>query len=174
MKTTRAPAPYWNPYMGGVALGLVLFLSILITGNGLGASGAIGHSLAFVTKLMAPEYVNNTPYFAKMAGGPANPLKHRMIWLGLGVILGGFVSGLLAGRLRREIIRGPQVSVRWRLVLAFAGGSLMGWGAALGRGCTSGQALSGGAVLSAGSWAFMMMAFAGGYSIAYPFRKLWL
>lgn len=173
MSTTKATR-YWNPYAGGVALGLVLFLSILITGNGLGASGGVGHTVAALTKLVAPQHVNGTPYLAKMAGGAANPLHHRMIWMGLGVILGGFVSGLLAGRLRAETIRGPQVSVHARWAFAFLGGSLMGWGAALARGCTSGQALSGGAVLSAGSWAFMMMVFAGGYLIAYPLRKLWL
>ena len=60
---------------------------------------------------------------------------------------------------------------RWGL--AFLGGGLMGIGAGLARGCTSGQALSGGAVLSVGSWAFMMMVFAGAYMLAYPLRKLW-
>ena len=49
----------------------------------------------------------------------------------------------------------------------------MGWAAALARGCTSGQALSGGAVLAVGSWAFMMMVFAGAYALAYPLRRLW-
>lgn len=61
----------------------------------------------------------------------------------------------------RLTIRGPRVSIHTRWVMAIAGGALMGWGAALARGCTSGQALSGGAVLGAGSWAFMMMVFAG-------------
>ncbi len=174
MKTADTPAAYWNPYVGGVALGLVLFLSIFITGSGLGASGGFVHTVGALTKLVSPEHVNRTPFLSKFAGGPANPWEHRMIWMGLGVIVGGFVSGLLAGRVRRETIRGPRVGVHARWVLAFAGGSLMGWGAALARGCTSGQALSGGAVLSAGSWAFMMMVFAGGYLIAYPLRKLWL
>ena len=40
----------------------------------------------------------------------------------------------------------------------------MGIGAKLARGCTSGQALTGGALLNVGSWAFMMMVFAGGYA----------
>jgi len=174
MKAVAKSATYWNPYAGGVALGLVLFLSILITGNGLGASGGVGHTVAALTKLVSPQHVNRTPYLSQIAGGSARPLEHRMVWMGLGVIAGGFVSGLLAGRVRPETIRGPQVSVRARWLLAFLGGSLMGWGAALARGCTSGQALSGGAVLSAGSWAFMMMVFAGGYLIAYPLRRLWL
>ena len=60
-----------------------------------------------------------------------------------------------------------------RLTFAFAGGTLVGFGARLARGCTSGQALSGGAVLSAGSWAFMFAVFGGGYALAYLVRKLW-
>jgi uncharacterized membrane protein YedE/YeeE len=68
---------------------------------------------------------------------------------------------------------GPNVSVRARFALAFAGGALMGIGAKLARGCTSGQALSGGAVLNAGSWAFMLMVFAGAYATAWFVRRQW-
>jgi hypothetical protein len=32
---------FWNPYLGGVALGLVLLAAFVFTGNGLGASGAV-------------------------------------------------------------------------------------------------------------------------------------
>ena len=38
----RPSKPYANPYLGGVLLGLVLFASYFITGNGLGASGRPG------------------------------------------------------------------------------------------------------------------------------------
>jgi hypothetical protein len=69
--------------------------------------------------------------------------------------------------------KGPKISNKQRWLLAFAGGSIVGFGARLARGCTSGQALSGGAVLSAGSWAFMFAVFAGGYLLAYPIRRLW-
>jgi len=69
--------------------------------------------------------------------------------------------------------KGPRVSVRTRLAMAFAGGVLMAFGAALARGCTSGQALTGGALLNLGSWAFMMMVFAGAYAVAYFVRWEW-
>jgi hypothetical protein len=49
----------------------------------------------------------------------------------------------------------------------------MAFGAALARGCTSGQALTGGALLNLGSWAFMLMVFAGAYAVAYFFRWQW-
>jgi len=68
-----------------------------------------------------------------------------------------FLSGTLAHRVKKGIDKGPRVSNRTRLIYAFIGGGLMGFGAKLARGCTSGQALSGGAILNLGSWAFMMM-----------------
>ena len=173
MPLPREPSRYWNPYAAGGALGIVLFAALFVTGSGLGASGGFARVMAFFEDRVAPAHVDCNPHLAPMAGGQNNPLDHRMVWMILGVVLGGFVSGLLAGRVKVETCKGPHVSVKTRWLLAFIGGSLMGYGAGLARGCTSGQALSGGAVLSAGSWAFMMMVFAGGYLFAYPLRKAW-
>ena len=61
-----------------------------------------------------------------------------------------------------------------RLILAFIGGSIMGFGARLARGCASGMALTGGATLALGSWAFMLMMFAGGYMMAYFVKRQWI
>lgn len=173
MDIYRDPTRLWNPYVAGVALGLVLFGSIFVSGAGLGGSGGMGRVVAFAECSAAPGVCDRNPYLAHLAGGDANPLDNRMVWMMLGVVLGGFVSGLTAGRVRVQTYKGPQIGDRSRWAMAFAGGMLMGIGAGLARGCTSGQALSGGAVLSVGSWAFMMMVFAGAYLLAYPLRKLW-
>lgn len=164
---------YWNPYLAGLALGLVLFASFVVAGSGLGASGGMSHVVGSVVQKMAPGVCNRSLYFAPICGGNAIALDHRMVWMALGVVLGGFVSGALARRVRVETFKGPRVSNLARWLLAFAGGGLMGWGAAMARGCTSGQALSGGAVLSVGSWTFMIMIFVGGYLLAWPMRRLW-
>jgi hypothetical protein len=37
-----AATPYWNPYVVGVLLGLVLLATYAITGRGLGATAAFG------------------------------------------------------------------------------------------------------------------------------------
>lgn len=173
MATRTKPTPYWNPYFAGVVLGLVLFASFILAGEGLGASGGVARVMAFVVDHLSPRFVDCNPYLVHLAGGAKNPLNQRMVWMIIGLVCGGFVSGLVSGRLKAETLKGPHVGVGTRWVLAFIGGVLMGFGAALARGCTSGKALSGGAVLAVGSWAFMMMIFAGGYLIAYPFRKLW-
>jgi uncharacterized membrane protein YedE/YeeE len=164
---------YLNPYLAGVMLGLVLFASFIITGHGLGASGGMSQIMAGLTDLFASAHVNRNFYLAPMAGGSNSPLGGWLVWGMAGTMLGGLLSGLIAKRVRVEIRRGPRLSPRARLLFAFAGGSLVGFGARLARGCTSGQALSGGAVLSAGSWAFMFAVFGGGYLLAYFVRKLW-
>ncbi len=164
---------YWNPYIAGIALGVVLFLAILITGSGLGASGGLNRLIVQVQDWITPAHVDQVPYLLKMAGGDKNPLDNWIVFLTLGTIAGGLISGLLSGRAKLETTKGPNVSNRKRWLLAFIGGALMGYGARLARGCTSGQALSGGAVLSVGSWGIMLMLFAGAYLFAYALRKVW-
>ena len=164
---------YWNPYLGGVLLGLVLFASFFVAGHGLGASGGVNRIVVAVEDVVAPEHVDRVPYLAELAGADRDPLQHWIVWEVAGILLGGFVSGLLRGRVRLQTYHGPQIRPGTRWAFAFLGGLLMGYGARLARGCTSGQALSGGAVLSVGSWAFMLAVFAGGYGLAWFVRRLW-
>jgi uncharacterized protein len=170
----RAPAPYANPYLAGVGLGLVLLAAYVLMGRGLGASAAPSTLVAWVMSLAAPAHAHaNAFYQGYLEEGIGHPLKSWIMFEVLGVMVGGFLSGILSGRFSRTVERGPRISVRSRLWLAFAGGSLMGFGAKLARGCTSGQALTGGAVLNLGSWAFMMMVFAGAYALAWAVRRQW-
>jgi len=154
-------------------LGVLLFLSFFVTSHGLGASGGVNRIAVAVEDLVIPEHVDKTPYIATMAGGDRDPLAHWLVWEVVGILLGGFASGLLRGRVKVQTYRGPQITNHSRWVYAFIGGTLTGYGARMARGCTSGQALSGGAVMSVGSWAFMFAVFAGGYGLAWFVRRLW-
>ena len=163
-----------NPYLAGIGLGLVLLAAFVVAGRGLGASGAFAAIVAWATNTVAPAHAQGNEYLAGYLGdGTSSPLKSWLLFEVVGVFAGAMVSGLLAGRARVVTEKGPRVSVRTRLALAFAGGVLMAFGAALARGCTSGQALTGGALLNLGSWAFMLMVFAGAYAVAYFFRWQW-
>jgi hypothetical protein len=170
----RPEKPYVNPYLGGVILGIILFLSLLLTGNGLGSSGGTTRLVALVEDLINPAHVDQTPYLLKMAGGDKNPLDDWIIPVFFGALLGGFTSGTLFGRTKLETTKGPRVSHRTRWLMAFLGGTIFLYGARMARGCTSGQALTGGATLAAGSWAIMFAIFAGAYALAYFVRKLWI
>jgi len=165
--------PYMNPYAAGAGLGILLFLAFLITGNGLGASGGLNRILVFFQNMVWPEHIDQVPYLLKMAGGATNPLDSWIVFLTVGTVIGGFISGTLGGRVKVETNKGPGTSKKTRWFMAFMGGILMGYGARLARGCTSGQGLSGGAGLSVGSWAFMFAVFAGAYLFAFTFRKFW-
>jgi uncharacterized membrane protein YedE/YeeE len=172
-KVESKAKPYVHPYLGGILLGLVLFATFFLTGNGLGASGGMNRIIVWFEDMVASGHVDRTAYLTSMAGGTANPLDSWVVFVTIGLFFGGAFSGLVHHRTKFETERGPNTPVKVRWVFAFIGGTLMGYGARMARGCTSGQALSGGAVLSVGSWAFMFAVFAGGYALAYFVRKLW-
>ena len=146
---------FWNPYLAGIALGLVLLTTFLVMGKELGASGAANRIGMFLTS------------------GDASVLDDWLVFEILGVFLGGAIGAITAGRFGAKVIRGARISIPARLAFAFGGGVLMGLAARAARGCTSGQALSGGAVLSAGAWIFMLSVFAGGYAFAWLMRREW-
>jgi hypothetical protein len=172
--TRRTPQPYSNPYLAGLGLGLVLLAAFVIMGRGLGASGAFSSLVAAGTKAVAPGHAAANPFYAEYLGdGTKSPLMDWLVFEVLGVFVGGYISGSLAGRVNVSVERGPRVTNRTRLLLAFLGGGVMGFGAKLARGCTSGQALSGGAVLGLGSWVVMMGVFGGAYAFAYFVRRQW-
>jgi uncharacterized membrane protein YedE/YeeE len=102
-----------------------------------------------------------------------HPLRDWVVIEIAGVCIGGLISGLVSGRFKFEVIKGPGISKIGRLIFAFSGGVLMAFAAKFTRGCTSGLALSGGSVLSPGAWMFMISVFIGGYSVAYLMRRLW-
>jgi uncharacterized membrane protein YedE/YeeE len=166
------PRPYADPYLAGVALGLVLLAAFVIVGRGLGASGAFASVAASTVDVVASTSARSNGFFADHldAGGP---LRDWLVLELAGVFVGAWVSAKLAGRLRVTVERGPRSSLRGRLLAAGGGGAVMGVGAVLARGCTSGQALTGGALLSVGSWLFIAAAFALAYVVAILRRGAW-
>ena len=170
----RGNSAYWNPYVAGIALGLVLLSALVVAGRGLGASGAFSSVVTAGAIALEPGSVHQNPAYERYAGdATGGPLRDWLVFEILGVLAGGFLSAALAGRLRLGVERGPHARVPVRLFLALGGGVLMGFGAKLARGCTSGQALTGGALMSAGSWAFMAALFAGAYAFAWFVRREW-
>ncbi|MEZ5401748.1 MAG: YeeE/YedE thiosulfate transporter family protein [Bryobacteraceae bacterium] len=164
---------YMNPYLAGFLLGLVLLASIYLTGRGLGASGAVKGVITGAMIAAAPAHTAGQPFY-EAAKAHGNPLADWLVFEVAGVLLGAFLSGVMADRLNLFVEKGPHVANRTRLTAAVAGGFLFGLGSQLGRGCTSGAALSGMAVMSAGGILTMMAIFGSAYATAYFVRKLWL
>lgn len=165
---------YVSPYIAGAALGLVLLFSFVISGRGLGASGAMMKTVVALEKVVSQQHVDSNSHLAQYGGGNTNPLDDWLVFEILGVLAGALISGFLGGRIKKETNRGPRITDRQRWLFAVIGGFLFGFGAKLARGCTSGVALTGGATLALGSWATMMAIFAGAYGLAYFVRRLWI
>ncbi len=166
---------YLNPYVGGVLLGIVLLAANFVSGRGLGASGAIKSTVVTAMTTIAPAPSDNSAFVKEFRGShPGNPMKTWLVFEMMGVVVGGFLSGALAGRLEFKVEHSPKITSRKRLILALSGGVLFGFGSQLGRGCTSGSALSGMAVLSLGGFITMMAIFGTAYALAYFFRRNWI
>lgn len=172
MTLRRVSRSYADPYVAGVALGLVLLAAFMIAGRGLGASGAFAKVASATVAFADSATAAQSAYFGSYnSEGPVS--RDWLVVEIIGVMIGGALSAALAGRWRLGTERGPRVSDASRLTIAVAGGAIMGAGAVIARGCTSGQALTGGAMLSVGSWCFMLAAFAGGYGAAPVLRRWW-
>lgn len=166
---------YWNPYFGGVMLGLVLLATIYISGRGLGASGAIKSAVVAGMETVAPAHAANSAGYSDYSEGHGgSPLKSWLVFELLGVVLGAFLSGAWAGRLKFKVEHQPKISSKRRLIFALLGGIFFGLGSQLARGCTSGAALSGMAVLSLGGFITMMAIFGTAFALAWFFRKNWI
>jgi len=174
-KAVATLQPYWNPYVAGVGLGLVLLAAFVIMGRGLGASGAFSTIVSTGVNAVAPKAGQSNEFFSTYSNQvSANPLRDWYVIEVIGILIGGFISGFLAHRFKKTVDKGPNISVKGRFTYAFIGGAIMGIGAKLARGCTSGQALTGGAQLNVGSWLFMIFIFIGGYAAAYFVRRQWI
>lgn len=165
---------YWNPYLGGFLLGLILIMTFFLTGRGLGASGAAKAIVTQTVHTVAPTHTENNSYYADQFLGGKVPISNWLVFEVIGVVAGAFISGSLSGRVFFRVQHSPKITARKRLWFALLGGALFGFGAQFAKGCTSGAALSGMTVLSLGGYIAMLSIFGGAFLFAYFFRKLWL
>jgi hypothetical protein len=168
------PKPYWNPYVAGVALGLVTLASFVVTGRGLGASGAYKHVEAAILHQADPTWAEENAHIGPLFQPGRSVLDDWIVFVVIGTAVGGAIGSLTGRRFKVEVIAGPRISTANRLVLAVVGGLLSGFAAQLARGCTSGQAVTGGSQLALGSWVFMFAVFGGAYALAWFVRKEWI
>ncbi len=173
-KMLNRPGSYLNPYLGGVLLGLVLLAANYFSGRGLGASGAVKSAIVSGMTAVAPAHTQKSAFYSEYLEEHPKPMKAWLVFQMLGVVVGGFLSGAFAGRLKLKVEHHPRITSRRRLIFAAIGGILFGFGSQLGRGCTSGSALSGMAVLSLGGFITMAAIFGTAFALAYFFRKNWI
>ncbi|MCX7157538.1 MAG: YeeE/YedE thiosulfate transporter family protein [Rhodocyclales bacterium] len=157
--------PFWSPLAAGIALGLVLLLTFVLSGHGLGASGAATDMVAGVGLKLAPEATKANGYLGPMVAD-GSPMGSWMTWEILGVAIGALVAAFMAGRFRVQFDGSRSIGTPARLISTLAGGVMAGFGARIAGGCTSGLGLSGAAALGISAFVFLALFFATGMIVS--------
>jgi uncharacterized membrane protein YedE/YeeE len=161
----RAVKPFWPPLVAGLALGLVLLFTFILSGHGLGASGAVTHVVAGASLAIAPAATKANAYLGPMVA-EGNPMGSWITWEVLGLVIGATSAAFMAGRFRVQLDGSRSVGAPQRLAKALIGGAMAGFGARVAGGCTSGLGLSGAAVLGVSAFVFLGVFFATGLAVS--------
>ena len=164
---------YWNPYVGGIVLGTLLFLTFAIASQGFGASGTFARATAQFLVDQDKNWLENA-YIANYFKHSDNALNNWTVIETFGILIGGFLSAVLAGRFIFSPDKAKSYSLSGRYFWAFTGGMVVAVASRLARGCTSGQGLDGMATFSVGAWIFMFATFAGALLLSPLFKKQWI
>jgi uncharacterized membrane protein YedE/YeeE len=167
----RPVRAFWPPLWAGVVLGLVLLLTFVWTGHGLGATGATTRLSAWLGLQLAPAATSGNAYLGPMVEA-GHPLSSWISWQVLGVALGALASAFWAGRLRVQFDGERRAGRGVRLLKALTGGVFAGFGARVAAGCTSGLGLSGAATLSIAAFVFLAVFFVAGLQVTRVMRRV--
>jgi uncharacterized membrane protein YedE/YeeE len=168
--TNPLTAPRWNPYVVGVGIGVLSWITFLTMDKSLGTSSSFVHFAGLLEGLVAPGHVASEPYYGKEIS-QATPMFDWQVFLVIGLFLGAFVSARLSGD-HEDAVPGLW---RWRFggapavryAAAFLFGALMLFGARMAGGCTSGHGISGTLQLALSSWVFFATFFTSGIVTAF-------
>ena len=164
--STKTPSPPWNPYLAGALAGLLLVLSVYVSGKYFGASTTYVRAAAYVESAVDAERVSTMAYFIKEA-----PKIDWQFLFVVGIGLGSLAASLLSNTFRIQAVperfarRFGQAPAK-RFALAFVGGAVAMFGARLADGCPSGHGLSGSLQLAASGFVALAGFFIGGLVLA--------
>ncbi len=165
--------PAWSPYVVGALIGVLVWLTFLLSDKPVGASTAYARVAGLIGMIFAPRHTESLKYF--------QDTKPRIDWevmFVVGAIGGAFLAAWHGSELTGEWLppmweaRFGASSLPLRLAITFAGGAFMAFGARMAGGCTSGHGISGALQLSVGSWVALVCFFIGGMAVAFPMYRL--
>ena len=162
----------WSPYVVGVGIGVLSWLSFVLSDHPIGCSTAFVRTSGMIERLFRGKKVDEMPYYKRFV--PTITWEWMLV---VGVIIGSFISAKLSGRFelnwippKWEATAGDAVFIRW--IVALIGGIFMGFGARWAGGCTSGHGISGMMQLAVGSWLAAICFFVGGIATAMLIFKV--
>lgn len=158
----------WNPYVVGVAIGILSWVVFAVVNKPLGMSTSISAaSGACAIPFIGEQSVLSNAYWSKTSP----KWDYGMLFL-VGTLGGALVSSLISRSFKFETV--PSVwsqrfgpSKAKRMLWAFLGGVLILYGARMADGCTSGHGISGTLQLALSSWTFFLTMFASGVVAAF-------
>jgi uncharacterized membrane protein YedE/YeeE len=165
----------WSPYAAGIGIGLLSWLSFLISGKPIATSTTFARAGGMIEEMITGEKASQRPYYKKIK------LKINWQWmLVAGVVIGSFLSAIISG----DFQLGVWVPSLWasafgdsamlRVLVAVAGGIILGFGARFAGGCTSGHGISGTLQLAVSSWISAIFFFVGGIITAHLIFKVFI
>jgi len=156
----------WSPYICGAGIGVLSWLTFLLSDKPLGTSTSYVRTAGMVERLFRGTRVLEREFFKK------TPPDIDWQWmLVIGIVVGAFISSMASGQARLVWVPEPWLSafgsaVAPRLIVAFIGGALLGLGSRWAGGCTSGHGISGTMQLAVASWVASICFFVGGIAVA--------
>jgi len=162
----------WSPYIVGVGIGVLSWLTFLLSDKPIGCSTAFARTSGMIERLFRGPKALDKPYYKRFA--PTIDWEWMLV---LGIVVGAFLSAALSGSFRFTWIPGLWArefgaSLSPRLVASLVGGVFMGFGSRWAEGCTSGHGISGTLQLAVSSWIVAVCLFIGGIVTARLFFAL--
>ncbi|MFP4177103.1 MAG: YeeE/YedE thiosulfate transporter family protein [Planctomycetota bacterium] len=160
-------AQFWSPYLVGGGIGVLSWLTFLLSDHPLGVSSAFAKTAGMVEKKLRGPVAAEKPYYQQ-----TRPVVDWKWMLFIGLFLGALTAAWLSGSIRWVWVPGMWESTFGssriiRVAVAMAGGILVGFGARWGCGCTSGHGISGTLQLVISSWISVLCFFVGGMAVAF-------
>jgi uncharacterized protein len=157
----------WSPYVVGASIGILSWLTFLISRKPLSCSSSFARASGMIERLFSGKRVDMKPYYQKI--GLAVDWQWMLV---VGIVIGSLISALLSGDFRWQWV--PSL---WetafgdnpflRVIVALVGGICIGFGARWADGCTSGHGISGALQLAVSSWISAICFFIGGILTAH-------
>ncbi len=158
----------WSPYAVGIGIGVLSWLSFLISGKPIATSTSFAQTGGMIERMFTGEKASQRPYYQK--------IKLKVNWqmmLVAGVMIGSFMSAMLSGDFKTGVWVPPLWASAFgegallRVIAAIIGGIILGFGARFAGGCTSGHGISGTLQLAVSSWISAVFFFIGGILTAH-------
>jgi len=161
----------WSPYIVGMGIGILSWLSFLISRKPIACSTTFAKASGMIEKLFRGKKVDLKPYYQKV--------KLVVDWqwmLVVGIVIGSLISAWLSGDFHWQWVPSVWAAAfgsdpSLRVIVALVGGVCIGFGARWADGCTSGHGISGTLQLAVSSWISAICFFIGGILMAHMIFK---